>query len=160
VTSPNWLRLVAGLSVIVLLTGCDVGRPTSFTGRSNSFCSDTVHQISALKPPLTPKAHLQYATDRYTAVEHLVSELTDSSLPGGSTGQQLRSRWLRPARASLTAGRTVLADLRSAVLADDNASITTTFAATNAIGTAGVDLNLLRAHGLNTCARVFTPTAG
>jgi hypothetical protein len=146
--------------VLVLLTGCDVGRPSGFTGLSNSFCSDTVHQISALKPPLTPKAHLQFATDRYTAVEHLVSELTDSSLPGGSEGQQLRGQWLRPARASLTAGRTVLAELRSAVLADDSASIATTFAASNAIGTAGVDLALLRAHGLTTCARAFTPTGG
>lgn len=152
--------MVAGLSVLVLLTGCDVGRPTSFTGRTNSFCSDTVQQISALKPPLTPKAHLQFATDRYTAVEHLVSELTDSSLPGDTAGQQLRSLWLRPARTSLTAGRTVLAELRSAVLADDSASITSTFSASNAIGTAGVDLALLRSRGLTTCARAFTPTAG
>jgi hypothetical protein len=152
--------VVAGLSVVVLLSGCDVGRPTSFTGRSNSFCSDTVHQISALKPPLTPKAHLQFATDRYTAVEHLVSELTDSSLPGGSEGQQLRDQWLRPARASLSAGRTVLADLRSAVHEDNSASITSTFAASNSIGTAGVDLALLHSRGLSTCARAFTPTVG
>jgi hypothetical protein len=149
-----------GLVAVVLLAGCAVGRPLSFTGRTNSFCTDANHLVSTLKAPTTPKAHLQYATDRYTAIEHLVSELTDGSLPAGTTGQQLRADWLRPARASLLSGRSVLADLRAAIKADNSTSIASTFTQSNAIGTAGVDVGLLRAHGLTACVPAFTPTPG
>jgi hypothetical protein len=149
---------VTTLLAAAALSGCAVGRPTGFTARSNSFCSDTNRQLAALKVPTTPKAHLQFATDRYTALEHLVSELTDSSLPGGSAGQQLRVDWLRPARSSLRTGRTVLADLRTAVRAGDNSAVVSAFVESNAVGTAGVDLELLRSRNLTTCVRSFTPT--
>jgi hypothetical protein len=141
------------------LCGCDLGHPGGFTARSNSYCRQTGDQIARLHQPGTLKAQLQYATDRYTMIEKLVSEMTDSSLPGGAEGERLRAGWLRPARASLTSGRTVLADLRAAVDSGDRGAAATAFAASLAIGTRGVDTAALRADGLTDCAATFTPTA-
>ncbi len=164
-TSRNGLiGLLAAAALTV--TGCAVRRPTGFTGRSDSFCSDAMKVIAGLSAPTEPAKQLQYALDRYTAVEKAVSELTDSSLPGGSAGDQLRARWLRPARASLTDGRAALVRLRTAVNAvspadrDRTTSASSSAAAfelTQAIGTQGVDVGLLRAHGLTQCAALFTP---
>jgi hypothetical protein len=140
-----------------LLGGCAVGRPTGFTARSNSFCSDALTSIAKLKTPTDLKMQIQYATDRYTAVEHTVSELTDSSLPSGSAGQELRTGWLRPARASLLAGRSNLEQLRIAVNAGNTDAAATAFAQTESIGTQGVDTSLLAGRGLADCARLFTP---
>ena len=143
----------------LLLTGCDVGQPSGFTARSEYFCRQTSTQIGDLSDPTTPKAQLQFATDRYTLVERLVSELTDSSLPGSSTGAELRERWLRPARVSLADGRSVLVALRAAANTSDSAAADTAFARSLAIGTDHVDTALLRRHGLEDCAQVFAPTA-
>jgi hypothetical protein len=150
------LALAAGA---VLLTGCDVGQPSGFTARSEYFCHQTSTQIGDLSTPTTPKAQLQYATDRYTLLERLVSELTDSSLPGSSTGTELRERWLQPARVSLVGGRGVLVALRAAANTGDSAAAGAAFARSLAIGTGAVDTALLRDHGLNDCAQVFAPTA-
>jgi hypothetical protein len=159
VTSPSRSsRCAAPLALAaLLLAGCAVGRPTGFTARSNSFCADGTRSIAALKQPTDPLMQMQYATDRYTAVEHTVSELTDSNLPGGSIGAQLRSGWLRPARASLVAGRVTLEQLRTAVNAGDPAAATTAFIRAEAIGTQGVDTSLLSARGLSDCVHLFTP---
>jgi hypothetical protein len=143
----------------VLLAGCDVGQPSGFTARSEYFCHQASTQIGQLKTPATPKAQLQFATDRYTVVERLVSQLTDSSLPGSSTGTELRERWLRPARASLVDGRSVLVALRTAANTDDREAADTAFARSLSIGTGAVDTALLRSRGLQDCAQVFAPTA-
>ncbi len=116
-------------------------------------------QITALATPTTPKEQLQYATDRYTIVEHLVSVMTDSSLPGGTEGSALNQGWLRPARASLIEGRSVLADLRTAMNADRAAEVAAEFGQSLAIGTQNVNTGLLRNRGLTDCAQVFEPTA-
>ncbi len=147
----------AGLLIVaaLLLAGCAVGRPSGFAGRSNSFCSDAVTAIAALSKPTTPKQQLQYATDRYTAMDKTISELTDSALPGGDLGSELRTKWLRPARASLTAGRATLGELRDAVRG--GSSSTSAYARTQLIGTEGVDTDLLTQQHLTTCARLFTP---
>jgi hypothetical protein len=149
--------LLTGLAT-VLLAGCAVGRPQAFTARSNSFCSDALIGIGKLRDPHTPLEQMQYALDRYTLVEKAVSELTDSSLPGGSTGDELRTKWLRPARAALTQGRTVLAGLREVIHDGDSASITRAFDVARNIGTEGTDTSLLRTRGLNRCASLFSPS--
>jgi hypothetical protein len=114
--------------------------------------------ITKLDRPTDPKMQMQYATDRYTAIEHVVSELTDSTLPSGSAGTRLRTDWLRPARASLAAGRESLEQLRVAVNSGNRASANSAFADTETIGTQGVDTGLLDSQGLNTCARLFVPS--
>ena len=144
------------IACAVLLAGCAVGRPSGFVGRSNSFCSDALTTIGALVKPTTTKAQLQYATDRYTAMDKTISELTDSTLPAGSVGSELRTKWLRPARASLTAGRSALETLRRDL--SSHSSSTAAFARTQQIGVEGVDTDLLAAQHLTTCARLFTPT--
>lgn len=129
----------------------------AFTARSNSFCSDALTAIAKLPTPTSPLQKMQYATDRYTIVEKAVSELTDSSLPSGANGAALRDHWLRPARASLDAGRATMTTLRDAVHSGDTAATGPAFAATRSVGTAGVDTDLLRARGLDRCAVLFTP---
>jgi hypothetical protein len=153
------LALAASLLLVPLLSACNLGHPGGFTAGSNAFCRQTSVAIAKLTRPASPKAQLQYATDRYTLVERLVSEMTDSSLPGSTFGHQIRDQWLRPARTSLVAGRTVLVDLRTAVNAHDAAAATSQFGRSQAIGTQGVDTGLLQAHGLGDCAKVFEPTA-
>ncbi len=160
-TGPG--RRWAGLALATvlggsILSGCAVGRPLGFTGRSDSYCSDALRIIGRLDRPQTSLEQIQYATDRYTALEKTVSELTDSPLPGGTTGDGYRTHWLRPARASLASGRTVLASLQAAVAAGDAPAATRSFEAALTIGTAGVDVGLLSRHGLNQCARLFTAT--
>jgi hypothetical protein len=165
VTSPSprgRSRLLLALLALVgllALSACAVGRPQAFTARSNSFCSDALRTITSLKTPSTPLTQIQYATDRYTALERAVSELTDSSLPGGGRGGELRDQWLRPARSSLKQGRQPLLALKNAVHADDASAAATAFRAARIVGTAGVNTSLLRSNGLVTCATLFTPTA-
>jgi hypothetical protein len=158
--SPLALGALAAIGALTtsLLTGCDLGHPGGFTARSNSYCAQTSTEIAKLTHPTTPKAQLQFATDRYTIIERLVSEMTDSTLPSGSAGSTLRADWLRPARTSLVSGRTVLADLRAAVNADRPDPADVQFALSLAIGTEDVDTTLLRAKGLTDCADLFTPT--
>jgi hypothetical protein len=153
-------RIVAALAAVgaLTLTGCDFGHPGGFTARSNSYCRDTTTVIAKLVTPTSPKTQLQFALDRYTDIERLVSELTDATRPGGTEGDQLNQRWLRPARASLTDGRAVLAQLRSAANAGDRAGATTRFGESLAIGTVGVDAAYLRSVGLTDCADAFGPT--
>ncbi len=142
-----------------LLAGCDLGHPGGYVARSNSYCEQTSTQIAKLDAPTTPKKQLQYALDRYTLVERLVSEMTESNLPGGQEGRDLKSRWLHPAEVSLVDGRSALTDLRSAVEADDRARADAAFDRADAIGTRGVDAALLEERGLARCATLFTPGA-
>lgn len=149
--------LAAGLLAITV-AGCSSGG-SGYVSRSNHTCADARKTITGLKAPADPKAGLAYALDRYTAIEHAVSTLTDSSLPGGSTGRDLRERWLRPARASLEAGDHELSQLRDAARAGDRATASSAFTAATAAGTAGVDTALLRSRSLSTCAALFTASA-
>ena len=152
-------RAAAATLAALLLAGCAVGRPTSYAGRSNSFCGDALTTIAKLKPPTDPRSQMQYAIDRYSAVEKTVSELTDSSVPGGSAGQHLRERWLRPARTSLADGRAVLERLQEAVSAGDRPAAAKAFEAASAVGISGVDAALLETLGLTRCATLFTPSS-
>jgi hypothetical protein len=130
----------------------------AFTARSNSFCSDALTSISKLEAPSTPLRQIQYATDRYTALEKAVSELTDSSLPGGNTGNELRARWLRPARTALAGGRSTMLQLRNAVHAGNAPAAQVAFATARNVGIQGVDTGLLRTTGLDKCATLFSPS--
>jgi hypothetical protein len=149
-------RVAAATLAAFLLVGCAVGRPTSYTGRSNSFCADALSTIATLTSPRNPRGQMQYAVDRYTALERTVSELTDSALPAGSTGRQLRDRWLRPARTSLADGRTMLGQLQQEVSADDRVGAAKAFETASTVGIDGVDITLLKARGLTRCATLFT----
>lgn len=161
-TSREALRLVAVVTAAVVLAasaGCSVGRPSGFVARSNDTCATATKTVSALKKPSDPRAALAYALDRYTALEHAVSTLTDSSLPGGPAGRDLRDSWLRPARASLRTGDDDLSRLRDAVRRHDDAGAALAFGSAALAGTSGVDTTLLRARGLIKCATLFTPAA-
>ena len=139
-------------------TACAVGRPQAFTARSNSFCSDALTSIAKLDEPHSSLAQMRYAVDRYTIVEKAVSELTESRLPGGTTGDALDNGWLRPARSDLTTGRGELGGLRDAFRSGNAAATDQAFAVARNIGTRGIDTTLLRAHGLYRCATLFSPT--
>jgi len=157
--------LAAGLLAIVGsigsigLASCSVGGSSGFVTRSNRTCADATKTIVALKAPRDPQAALAYALDRYVQVEHAVSTLTDSSLPGGADGRDLRDRWLRPARASLRTADTSLNRLRDAVRDSDRGGVSAAFAAAAEAGTSGVDTALLRGRALSACATLFTPSA-
>ncbi len=151
------MRRVLVFAVAVALTGCTVGRPSGFTARSNDTCRDATKVIEALHAPRDAVTALGYALDRYTAVERAVSTLTDSSLPAGQRGRELRERWLRPARGSLEAAGAELLRLRDAVRRHDNGAVAPAFADASEAGTNGVDTTLLRARGLTDCATLFTP---
>jgi hypothetical protein len=157
--------LAAGLLTIVLsigsigLASCSLGGSSGFVTRSNHTCADATKTIEALKSPRDPHAALAYALDRYVQVEHAVSTLTDSSLPGGAVGRDLRDRWLRPARASLRTADTSLNRLRDAVRDGDRNGVSSAFAAAAEAGTSGVDTALLRERALSACATLFTPSA-
>ena len=148
--------LVAG-AVVATLTGCTVGGPTGFTARSDHTCREAMNAIGALDAPHDAVTALAYALDRYSAVERAVSTLTDSSLPAGQRGRELRERWLRPARASLEAADDELLRLRDAVRHRDDGAVAQAFADAAEAGTQGVDTTLLRARGLTDCAALFTP---
>ena len=148
-------RVLAVGLLAITVAGCSSGG-SGYVSRSNRTCAEAGKTIGKLKTPADPKAGLAYALDRYVAVEKAVSTLTDSSLPGGSTGRDLRDRWLRPARASLEAGATDLDRLRNAARSGDRAAASTAFTAATAAGTAGVDTGLLRSRSLTTCAALFT----
>ena len=155
--------LAAGLLTIVLsigsigLASCSLGGSSGFVTRSNHTCADATKTIEALKSPRDPHAALAYALDRYVQVEHAVSTLTDSSLPGGADGRDLRDRWLRPARASLRTADASLNRLRDAVHDGDLDGVSSAFAAAAEAGTSGVDTALLRTRGLDACSTLFTP---
>jgi hypothetical protein len=151
------LRRVLVFAVAVALTGCTVGRPSGFTARSNDTCRTATKAIGALAAPHDQAAALAYALDRYTAVELAVSTLTDSSLPAGRRGRELRERWLRPARASLQAADDELTQLRDALRRHDRATAARAFASASVSGTDGVDTSLLRTQGLTDCATLFAP---
>jgi len=102
---------------------------------------------------------MQYAMDRFAALDKTVSELTDSSLPSGETGRLLRERWLRPARADLSVGRGRLQDLQRAVAAGDAGRAGQMFALAREVGRAGVDVGLLTRTSLRDCARLFAAPA-
>ena len=87
--------------VVTILASCAVGRPSGFTARSNAICADASAAITKLSAASDPSAALRYALDRYVIVEKVVATLTDSPLPDGQTGRELRDRWLEPARTSL-----------------------------------------------------------
>lgn len=151
-------RSALGLATLVLAgaAGCGVGQPSGFTARSDATCSAAITSIAALAAPADPPAGLRYALDRYVIVEKAVATLTDSALPGGDAGAQLRARWLRPSRASLDGATTRLETLRQAARRDDTAAATGAFRAAVVSGTAGVDTGYLRERGLDRCATLFT----
>ena len=152
------LALLAAPIAAVALVGCSASSPSTFAAHGNRTCADTTKTITALRTPRDPRAALAYALDRYVALEHAVSTLTDSSLPGGTVGRELRTRWLRPARASLRAADASLNRLRDAARAGDRAAASAAFATAATAGTAGVDTSLLRTRALITCAGLFTPS--
>jgi hypothetical protein len=149
--------LVAAAALAGCAAGCSVGGSSGWAHRSEHTCADANKTITKLKAPGDPKAALAYALDRYVAVEHAVSELTDSTLPGGAVGRDLRTLWLAPARASLKAADVDLRRLRTAVRAGDRTGASVAFGAATTAGTSGVDTAVLRTQGLSACATLFTP---
>lgn len=143
---------------VTLLTACAVGRPSGFTARSNATCGDASAAIAKLSAGSDPSAGLRYALDRYVIVEKAVATLTDSRLPGGQTGRELRDRWLRPARTSLATATAQLESLRQAVRRSDREASAGAFASAVVTGTVGVDTEYLTAQRLDKCAALFTPT--
>ena len=153
------LRTTAAFAfAATILTGCAVGRPSGFTARSNATCVDASSAITKLRAASDPSAALRYALDRYVIVEKAVATLTDSRLPGGQTGHELRDRWLQPARTSLGTATVDLERLRQAVRHPDRDASASAFASAVVTGTVGVDGDYLRAQHLDKCAALFTPT--
>lgn len=143
--------------VMTVLTGCAVGRPSGFTARSNATCADASAAIRKLSAASDPSAALRYALDRYMIVEKTVATLTDSPLPDGQIGRELRDRWLEPARTSLGTATVEVERLRQAVRSSDRDASASAFASAAVTGTVGVDAGYLMAQRLDQCAAVFTP---
>jgi hypothetical protein len=139
-----------------VLAGC--GSAAGFAQRTEHTCSSATNTIAALAPPVDPAAGLRYALDRYSAVELAVATVTDSTLPAGSTGADLRQGWLRPARASLSTSWPALARLQVAVKNGDAPAAATAFTAAAAAGTGSVDTALLAADALPSCETLFSAT--
>jgi ElaB/YqjD/DUF883 family membrane-anchored ribosome-binding protein len=143
---------------VTTTTGCAVGRPAGFTARSNATCADASAAITKLSSATDPSAGLRYALDRYLIVEKAVATLTDSRLPDGQTGRELRDRWLQPARTSLGTATVELERLRQTVRRADRDVAASAFASAVVTGTVGVDAGYLLAQRLDKCAALFTPS--
>jgi len=148
---------VVAFVAVVVLAGCSVSGSSGWAHRSEHTCADANKTITKLEAPRDSTAALAYALDRYGAVEHAVSTLTDSALPGGALGRELREVWLAPARASLEAADADLRRLRAAARAGDRTGASVAFDAAITAGTSGVDTALLRTQGLSACATLFSP---
>jgi hypothetical protein len=150
--------LLAALLALGSLAGCAVGQPRAFTARANQLCADVGRTISYLPPASEGTEALRWSMRRYTDMEHLVALLTDDpAIPGGASGQELHTRWLRPARASLAQGLDDLEELRQAIR-HDPAAVGPALTASLRAGTAGVDTAYLYRTGLVDCALTFTAT--
>jgi hypothetical protein len=147
-----------GLLAITTLAGCAVGQPSGFTARSNATCGHASAAITKLRAASDPSAALRYTLDRYVIVEKAVATLTDSRLPNGQTGPELRDRWLQPARTSLGTATVELERLRQAVRRADRHAAASAFASAVVTGTVGVDAGYLLAQRLDKCAALFTPS--
>jgi hypothetical protein len=151
-------RTPAVLGALILLSSgllCACGDSTGFTERTEHTCATAATSIDALARPATPADGLRYALDRYSAIELAVSTVTDSRLPTGTAGAELRARWLRPARASLGSGWSDLSALQRAVHDGQAPAAATAFTAAAQAGAVSVDTGLLSADGLPTCAALF-----
>ena len=148
------------LLAITTLPGCAVGEASGFTARSNATCGHASAAITKLSAASDPNAALRYALDRYVIVEKAVATLTDSRLPEGQTGRELRDRWLQPARTSLGAATVELERLRQAVRKADRDAAASAFASAVVTGSVGVgvDAGYLLAQRLDRCAALFTPS--
>jgi hypothetical protein len=152
------LWVLAALMALGSMAGCAVGQPREFTARANQLCADVGRTMSHLPTATEGTEALRWSMRRYADMEHLVGQLTDDpAIPGGASGKELRNRWLRPARASLTRGRADLEVLRQA-LHHDPAAASRALTASLRAGTAGVDTAYLDRTGLPACALTFTAT--
>ena len=119
-----------------------------FTARSNATCGHASAAITKLRAASDLSAALRYTLDRYVIVEKAVATLTDSRLPDGQTGRELRDRWLQPARTSLGTATVELERLRQAVRRADRDAAASAFASAVVTGTVGVDAGYLLAQRL------------
>ena len=150
--------VLAALLALSSVAGCAVGQPRGFTARANQLCADVGRNVSDLPTATQGNDALRWSMRRYTDFEHLVSLLTDDpAIPGGLSGEHLRDRWLRPARASLARGRDDLEDLRQAIR-HDPAAVGPALTASLRAGPAGVDTAYLDRAGMPACAVTFTAT--
>jgi hypothetical protein len=150
------------LAATTVLAGCTTSAST-FAKRSDAACTKAAHTIDRLAitgdtSTGTIQAALRTAIDRYATIERLVSEITEGSKPGGAAGAAVESKWLDPARTSLTARRADMNALSKAVHAKDASAVPAREAAANLAGTDGVDAAYLREHGLTACADLFSAT--
>lgn len=154
-TTPG---VLAALLVLGSLSGCAAGQPRQFTARANQLCTNVNRTVTNLPTATGGIKALRWSTTRYADMEHLVAELTDDlTIPSGVTGEELRTRWLRPSRASLVRGREDLEALRQAIH-DDPAAVGPALTASLRAGTDGVDTAYLARVGLPACAVAFTAT--
>jgi outer membrane murein-binding lipoprotein Lpp len=150
--------VLAALLALGSVSGCAVGQPRQFTARANQLCADVSRSVSNLQTATEGVEAMRWSMTRYTDMEHLVAQLTDdTNIPGGATGEELRNRWLRPARASLVTGRDDLEDLRQAIH-HDPATVEPALTASLRAGADGVDTAYLARVGLLECAVAFTAT--
>jgi hypothetical protein len=150
--------VLAALLALGTVAGCTVGQPREFAARANHLCAEVSRIVARLQPATEGTEALRWSMKRYTDIEHLVALLTDDpAIPGGASGEELRDRWLRPARASLVRGHDDLEDLRQAIH-HDPATVRPALTASLRAGTAGVDTAYLDRAGLDACALTFTAT--
>jgi hypothetical protein len=150
--------VLAALLALSSVASCAVGQPREFTARANQLCADVGQNVSQLQTATEGTEALHWSMTRYTDIEHLVALLTDDrAIPGGPSGEELRNRWLRPARTSLARGLDDLERLRQAIH-HDPAAVGPALTASLRAGTAGVDTAYLDRAGLPACAVTFTAT--
>jgi len=150
---------LTALALTALLAGCTTSS-ARFADRADAACAKAQHTIDRLSlrgdtSTGSTTATLRKAIDQYTIMERLVSEIAEGVLPGGAAGQEIRSGWLEPARASLSARRTDLDALSRAVDSGDADSIARWSAAAALAGTDGVDTGYLGSHDMAACAALF-----
>ena len=85
------------MAAVIGLSGCGLGQPNTFAGRSEKVCASATRTLAKEIPVINPIA---YTSDRFTELDRvLVTVSTDTGFPGGATGQTLRTDWItRPAR--------------------------------------------------------------
>lgn len=150
-------RIAAGAVVLAtagaLLAGCGNDR-SSFVSAANSDCTKYQQRLDGKALPKTTRQGIDYALNYFTDLDLAVSALNEISLPH-SEAAEIRSRWLDPAKQSLSDFRTNLQIIRKASLSGDAATVDRQLDELRHLGSKGVDASYLKSLGVSACVPLF-----
>lgn len=151
-------RPVAVLAVAVVIAlgslgGCGGSERDRFVAKANHFCAQARTSFAAMQAP-PASSGISYGITYYSEFDRLITVL-DTLSPPANDAADIRSRWLRPARAALTDFRPQLDVLRAASDRGDQRSVDVRLARLRSLGTVGVDGDYVASLGATACTPIF-----